>query len=158
MSIILRAATAADQSTIVRLVRRARLTPWGLAWPNFIVAEDATALRIVGAGQLRPHGPDQELASLVVVEEYQGRGIGAMLIQALIARGRGPLHLVCKGELASYYARFGFGEITRMAEVPRGMRLIVRIGWTLGPLATRLSGRPVRMAVMRHPAPQPDAA
>lgn len=151
MRLILRAATAADQTVINHLVRAARLNPLRLAWPNFVVAENLVDHTIVGVGQLRPHGADVELASLAVRETWQGRGIGAALAMTLRNRACGPVYLTCKGELTPYYARFGFTEITQLADVPAGMRLQVRTGWWLGPLISRISGKPVRLAVMAYP-------
>lgn len=153
MDLILRTATAADQPAINQLVRAARLNPLRLDWPNFIVAENVQERRAVGIGQLRPHGRDLELASLVVETQYRHHGIGAALVTTLVSRANGPLYLMCKGDLVPYYARFGFAEVTRMADVAHGMRPLVWIGWKLGSLATRLGSKSSRLAVMRHPGP-----
>lgn len=155
MSIILRAATAADQPTIMRLVRAARLNPMRLHWVNFVVAEDLLTHGVVGVGQLRPHGHDLELASLVVMEGLRGRGIGTALVRTLISRASGPLYLMCEGRLAAYYRRFGFTELTQATAVPPGLRPAYLTGRLLGPLMTRLHDTPVRLAVMAHPGAAP---
>jgi N-acetylglutamate synthase-like GNAT family acetyltransferase len=155
MKIILRAATVADQPSITRLVRAARLNPLRLHWANFVVAEDLSTHAVVGVGQLRPHGRDLELASLVVVDGLRGRGIGAALVRTLISRASGPLYLMCEGKLATYYRRFGFAELTQAAAVPPGLRPAYLAGRLLGPFLTRLRDTPVRLAVMAHPGVAP---
>ena len=51
MNLFVRAATAEDQQQITRIVRAARINPFGLHWPRFIVAEMDGQL--VGAGQIK---------------------------------------------------------------------------------------------------------
>lgn len=151
MSVYLRAATAADQPTITALVRAARLNPLRLHWSRFIIAESMPGGAVVGVGQLRPHGADLELASLAVVDAWRRRGIGAALVTTLIRRADGPLYLLCEGALTTYYQRFGFVEVTHPAAVPHGLRPAFFAGRLFGPFLTRLSGKPIRLAVMAHP-------
>lgn len=114
----LRAAAERDQAAIRRIVRAARINPSGLEWPRFLVAEDAGA--IVGVGQVKPHRDGtRELASIAVVPDRQGQGIGTAVINALIAREHGEvLHLTCRSQLQGYYERFGF-ELVDRANYPR---------------------------------------
>lgn len=107
MPIIIRPATAADQPAIKALVCAARLNPSGIRWPQFLVAEDGA--RIVGIGQVKPHGDgSRELASIAVVPDQQRKAIARLIIRALLARERGTLYLTCRDQMQSYYARFGF--------------------------------------------------
>ncbi|HET7467054.1 MAG TPA: GNAT family N-acetyltransferase, partial [Candidatus Dormibacteraeota bacterium] len=89
----LRAAADRDQATIRRIVRAAGINPTSLQWQRFIVAEERG--EIVGVGQVKPHRDGtRELASIAVVPERQGRGLGSEIINALIAREHGEvLHL-----------------------------------------------------------------
>jgi len=104
----IRAAAAADQSTIVRLVREANINRMNLHWQNFLIAEEEGGA-IVGIGQVKAHGDgSRELASMVVVPERRGQGIGEALIESLIAAHPGDLYLTCRRELRGYYERFGF--------------------------------------------------
>lgn len=133
----IRPARADDQGLIRRMVQEAGLDPTSLDWPNFLIAEEDGA--VVGIGQVRPKTP--EVGSLIVVPERRGEGIGGALVEALAETVEGPVYLECRGELASYYARFGFEEI-RPREAPMPLRLKATIGSRLA----RLFG--MRLAVM----------
>jgi predicted N-acetyltransferase YhbS len=100
----------ADQATIRAIVRAARINPFHLEWPHFLVAE--VGGQIVGVGQIKPH-PDgsRELASLAVVPERQGHGIGGQLVSALQERASGTLYLRCLQGMETYYRRFGFRRV-----------------------------------------------
>ena len=122
-SVRIRPAVAADQPAITRIVRAARLIPVGLAWPRFLVADEGG--RIVGVGQVKPHGDgSRELASIAVVPGSQGQGVGGQIIQALLAREAGPLHLMCEGRNETYYARFGFRRLA-VSDMPPYFQRIV---------------------------------
>src|SRR5206468_11470410 len=77
-------------------------------WTNFLVAEEDSAA--VGIGQVkRHHDGTRELASMVVVPERRGQGVGGAIIEKLIADHPGEvLHLTCRRQLAGYYEKFGF--------------------------------------------------
>src|ERR1700680_2288554 len=117
MAPTIRSATEADQATIRRLVKEAKINPMSLDWPNFVVAEDDGA--IVGVGQVKTHGDgSRELASIAVVPARQGQGIGRGRIEALLAGEPGVvLYLTCRRELEGLYRRFGFLSLER-AEYP----------------------------------------
>ena len=110
MPLTLRDATVEDQPTIRRIVRAANINPTGLDWPRFIVAEDGGA--IVGVGQIKPHRDGtRELASMAVLPAHQGQGIGTAIIEELLRREKGTLHLTCRSRLQGYYERFGFRRL-----------------------------------------------
>jgi N-acetylglutamate synthase-like GNAT family acetyltransferase len=143
---VLRAATAADQRDITRMIRRAGLNPISLGWPGFLIAEEASrddagrsfAARIVGIGQVKQHGDgSRELASIAVIPERQGQGIASQIIPALLAREPGPLYLTCRPELESFYARFGFRRVTSLSAMPPYFRRIYRIVQFFGFLGPR---------------------
>ncbi len=119
-STVIRPATAADQATIRRMVRQARLPPFSLAWPHFLIAERDG--QIIGIGQVRDHRGIPELGSLAVLPPYRGQGIGGQLIAALEARAGLPLYLFCRAELEPYYGRFGYRRIP-FRETPGPLRL-----------------------------------
>ena len=124
MSLAIRQATEADQSTINRLIKEANLNRMSLKWPNFVVAEEDGA--IVGLGQVKPHGDgSRELASIAVVPARQSHGIGSAIIKALLARELGAiLHLTCRRELGGYYERFGFRRLVAAEYPPYFKRLM----------------------------------
>jgi amino-acid N-acetyltransferase len=113
MPYTIRPATEADQPTIRRMIREAGINPMNLKWSNFLVAEEDRA--VVGIGQVKIHGDgSSELASMAVLRERQGEGIGSAIITALIAgQGGRTLHLTCRRELEGYYKRFGFERVER---------------------------------------------
>jgi len=116
-ALTIRPATAEDQTTIRSLVRSAGINPMSLNWPQFLVAEEGG--RTVGIGQVKRHRDgSRELASLAVVPDRQGQGIGSALVLALIGRHEDTvLYLTCRSQLQAYYERFGFRRLQR-AEFP----------------------------------------
>ncbi len=159
MTGILRAATAADQRVIRQMVAAAHLNPLRLAWSNFLIVEElrAGSLQVVGIGQLRPHSDGTvELASLVVVPEARGRGIGGSLVKALVARADRPLYLMCDGAKVPYYQRFGFAEVTRRADMPRSLRGVHALGAILAAFVRLFWPGGPRLAIMAyHRQPNP---
>lgn len=124
MAVTLRAAAAADEKNIRALIHEVGINPMNLDWERFMVAEDDGAF--VGCGQLKPHGDGAvELASLAVIADRQGTGVGSMLVRALIERGPRELYLTCRSGLAPYYRRLGFEEIGPEA-MPRSFKTIYR--------------------------------
>lgn len=93
----IRRATAADVEAISRLVNR--MAEKGLMLPRskykivttlmcFLVAEDEDG-NVIGCGAFLPLWTDMgEIMSLAVEEEYQGKGVGKDLVQALIDEGK----------------------------------------------------------------------
>ena len=139
----IRPATEADQSTIRRLIREARLAPMGLSWPNFLVAEADG--ETVGIGQVKSHADgSRELASIAVVPDRQGQGIGSAIIKALLGREAGvTLHLTCRSELEGYYERFEFQRLERAEYPPHFGRMVPVVN-----LVMRFFG--MRIIVMRR--------
>ncbi len=137
---LLRPARAEDHAIIRALVRRARLDPLNLHWQNFIVA--ASGSLIIGVCQVKPYLGARELGSLVVQKDWRKQGVGSALIKALLAQEKGGLFLLCRQELESYYAQFGFVRVGW--KETRGM---VRLKYMMGRVIVQLlAGR--RLVVM----------
>lgn len=155
--IAFRPASAADEAAIRALVKRERLNPNGLDWPNFIVAADAHG--IVGAVQLRRHADgSRELGSLVVAPPARRRGIAARLIETLLASHSGAVHMITGAAHAHHYRRWGFQSIAA-AQAPRRVRLNYRLGrWAR--VITFFRGLPPKRLVIleRATAAMPAAA
>jgi N-acetylglutamate synthase-like GNAT family acetyltransferase len=146
MSISIRSASAADQSTITAIVRAARIYPRDLDWRRFLVAEEDG--RVVGVGQVKPHGDgSRELASLAVVPERQAQGIGSALVHTLLAHEPGPIHLMCMDWLEPYYQRFGFRRLGR-TELPPSFRIVGRLAPAFAFISS-LFGKRLQPIVMR---------
>jgi amino-acid N-acetyltransferase len=123
---ILRPATAGDRRAIRSIVWAARINPLELDWRRFLVAEEAG--RVVGVGQVKPlKDGSRELASIAVIPEVQGQGIGRAIVEALIAREGGPLVLTCQAGLEPYYRRFGFERLPAGAASP-ALAARIRLG------------------------------
>lgn len=125
--IVIRPAQRSDQSTIRTLVWAARLYPFHLRWPHFIVAEyDKRCL--VGAGQIRPYRDGcRELASLVVSPAFQKQGIASKIIRALLGREGAPIYLMCLEHMEQFYVQFGFRYVAA-EEAPLSLRGKVWMG------------------------------
>lgn len=124
MPISLRPATANDQSKIIALINKVRINPRNLNWERFIIAEDDGAM--IGCGQIKPHGDGtKELASIAVEPDYQGKGVGAMIMNALLERETGTLYLMCRRHNATFYQKFGFRELA-FEEFPPDMKRMFR--------------------------------
>jgi N-acetylglutamate synthase-like GNAT family acetyltransferase len=142
--VIIRLATAADQSLIRAWVRAARLDPTALKWQHFLIAEDAGV--IIGIGQIRPYPRCRELGSLVVAPERRGTGAGAQLVRELLASEPGPVYVECGGHNEAFYLRFGFRPIP-WHHAPMPLKLKAGLGQLVG----RLFG--FRLVVMRWESP-----
>jgi N-acetylglutamate synthase-like GNAT family acetyltransferase len=128
MTVSIRPATQHDQQQILTLARGERLKPFGLRWPNFIVAERDG--RIVGAVQLRTHcDGSYELGSLVVEARSRGQGIAARLIDGRLAGIAGRILMITGQKHADHYRRWGFERIAPNAAPP-----CVRLNYWLGQL------------------------
>jgi N-acetylglutamate synthase-like GNAT family acetyltransferase len=142
----IRAAHAADQAPIRRIIGQARLNPLGLHWQRFIVAEEAG--QVIGVGQIKPHDDGTlELASLAIVPERQSAGIGGALMWTLLARAPGPLYLRCASHNEAYYLRFGFRTLA-YAEMPPSHRRVYRLANILIAVINRFSRDPERLHIM----------
>lgn len=147
--ITLRAADAADQSAIRRLVRAAGINPMGLDWRRFVVAVAPDGV-IIGTGQLKPHDAVIELASIAVIPAYQGQGYARLIIERLLSQAPPEVWLMCEGRLTTLYERFGFREVVVAAEMPPYFQRMRR----LVTLFSQLSRSEARLAVMvRRAAP-----
>jgi amino-acid N-acetyltransferase len=148
MPLVIRAATAEDEYAIKAIVRAAQLFPIGLDWPRFLVA--MWGPDIIGVGQVKPHRDGtRELASIAVVPEWRGQGIGGMVVRALLARETGTVHLMCLPKMEGYYARFGFRRLLP-DELPPYFRRLARVA---GVIARITGGRAARVSVMRREPP-----
>lgn len=133
MTITIRPATADDEAHIKRLIHEVRINPTGLDWRRFLVAEEDG--QFVGCGQLKPHNDEVlELASLAVRLSAQSKGIGSLLVKALIESAPGTLYLMCVNEMAPYYQRFGF-EVLAADDMPRPLKTYYRAGKIFAKLA-----------------------
>jgi amino-acid N-acetyltransferase len=107
----LRPATTKDAQHIKTFVRSENLNPLKLDWPRFVIAETSDR-EIIGCVQVKAHRDGSlELASLVVVSAWRGRGVARDLIQHMLDLYPGELYLTCRSGLEPFYQKFGFRTI-----------------------------------------------
>jgi N-acetylglutamate synthase-like GNAT family acetyltransferase len=123
----LQAATPAQQGAIKALVRAARINPLSLDWRRFVVALDENGL-VIGCGQVKPHRDGSwELASIATAPAWQGQGVARAIIEHWLSNGPRPLWLTCVSTLVPFYTRFGFREVTVLADMPPYFRRVSRL-------------------------------
>lgn len=114
----IREATRSDQKKIVSMVRSENLNPLNIKWENFIVAETSDR-EIAAISQLKKHRDGTvELASLVVRQDWRGRGLARKLIEVLVKDQERTIYLMCRSGLGDFYSKFGFVGLSR-EEMPR---------------------------------------
>lgn len=122
----LRNARQQDAVFIRRMVFTAKLNPTGLDWQRFVVAVNSFG-RVIGCVQIKPHRDGtEELASLVVVEDWRSNGVASALIRKMIDAHHGPLYLMCRAGLGSFYQQFGF-TVLDLAGMPPYLQRISRL-------------------------------
>src|SRR4051812_39067553 len=80
----LRPAAASDLPFIRECASRWKLDDTGLKPEQFLIAAEAGG-RILGFGRALQHPGFQEIATLGVIPEVRGAGLGRLLVEALIA-------------------------------------------------------------------------
>ena len=147
-AVSLRRARESDAAAIRAIIRKAGINPMGIDWRRFLLAE--VDGRIVGTGQIKPHGDgSRELSSIAVIPEFQRRGIAAQIITALIAGQTGTLYLTCQDRMEYYYERFGFRKIKRDELTPYFGRLM-RVVAVIVIIGRRFSSSLPSLIVMRR--------
>jgi len=127
----LRPATVDDSPLIKDLIHRVGINPIDLDWHRFVIAVDRSG-KMLGCGQLKPHGKDViELASIAVEPSYQHQGIARAIIERLIAMSPRPLYLTCRSRLGSFYEKWGFRSI-ESDDMPPYFRRLSRLARVMG--------------------------
>lgn len=118
-SVEIRAAVESESDQIKALIHEVGINPSGLDWRRFLVAVAGSG-RVIGCGQLKPHGKDTlELASIAVQPEFRGRGIARRIIETLLLKSPRPLYLMCIEHNGQMYEKFGFRAVQNAEEMPR---------------------------------------
>jgi N-acetylglutamate synthase-like GNAT family acetyltransferase len=123
----IRPAAKDDARPIRTLVRSVRINPIGLDWRRFLLAVSPDG-NMLGCGQIKFHADGSlELASIAVHPESRHTGVARRIITALLEREPArPIYLMCRSELESFYAQFGFAVID-LDELPAYFRRIKRL-------------------------------
>lgn len=109
-----------------------------LNWQRFLIAVDEQG-EMIGCGQIKPHGDgSRELASIAVMPERQGQGIGKTIIEALLEDASLPIYLTCRDSIETYYHQFGFQAVA-YDQMPPYFKRIYQISMLLRKLVPDLS-------------------
>lgn len=68
--------------------------------------------QVLAAGAIEPHGADGLLRSVVVHPEQKGKGLGGLLVAALLESFDGDVYLLTE-TAATFFVRFGFESVSR---------------------------------------------
>lgn len=132
---VLRHARREEQRIIREMIRAAHINPLGVDWRRFILAVDGNA-EVIGCGQVKPHQDGtRELASIVVMEPWRGRGVARAIVERLMSEAGPPLWLTCRSALMPLYERFGFREVAPQEDQPPYFRRLRRLAGALEFLA-----------------------
>jgi N-acetylglutamate synthase-like GNAT family acetyltransferase len=122
----LRPARETDSKPIKDLIHLVGINPTGLDWKRFVVAVDMQD-QVIACGQLKPHrGEILELASLAVRPEFQGQGLGRLIIEELLKKSPRPLYLMCMSKNGGLYEKFGFRTL-EYKDMPRYFQRISKL-------------------------------
>lgn len=122
----LRSARETDSKPIKGLIHLVGINPTGLDWKRFVVAVDAQD-QVIACGQLKPHAKGiLELASLAVRPEFQGQGLGRLIIEDLLKKSPRPLYLMCMSKNGGLYEKFGFRTL-EYGDMPRYFQRISKL-------------------------------
>lgn len=148
MTITIRPAVEADQSTIGSMIRQAKINPRNLHWERFLVAEADG--QPVGIRQVKVHTEGtREVGSGFVLPEYRRQGISAQLMNEILARESGPLYLMCRDKWAFYYEGFGFRHV-EVNQLPADFRKEYRIGRIITSLLSMFRKDKIRIIPMKR--------
>lgn len=102
-----------DLSGIISFLESVRGDTSEISFNQFIVAKDDD--KLIGCVRIKEMADDcLELASLVVLEEYRGKGIGSKLIKEILKKEkRRPIYLLCFMERKNFYSNLGFTLIEK---------------------------------------------
>jgi N-acetylglutamate synthase-like GNAT family acetyltransferase len=123
-----RPARETDSRPIKDLIHLVGINPTGLDWKRFVVVVNAQD-QVIACGQLKPHGADVEileLASLAVQPEFQGQGLGRLIIEYLLKKSPRPLYLMCMSKNGGLYEKFGFHAL-EYKDMPRYFQRISKL-------------------------------
>jgi N-acetylglutamate synthase-like GNAT family acetyltransferase len=122
----LRPARETDSKPIKDLIHLVGINPTGLDWKRFVVAVDVRD-QVIACGQLKPHRDEiLELASLAVRPEFQGQGLGRLIIEYLLKKSPRPLYLMCMSKNGGLYEKFGFCAL-EYKDMPRYFQRISKL-------------------------------
>ncbi len=140
----LRPARESESRQIKDLIKLVGINPMDLDWKRFVVAVNEQG-RIIGIGQIKPHGKEiLELASIAVIPEFQRQGIARAVIEYLLKDSPRPLYLTCLSVMEPFYQKFGFVPV-EYEDMPRFYQRLSR----LAKAVMNLTHRGERLLVMK---------
>ena len=92
---------------ISRLAKSFDLDCKKMSWTQFIVATKKE--KIIGFGRLRQYPDFTELATVGVIQQERGKGVGSYLVNALTNRGPQSIYVTCV--IPDFFGRLGFKKV-----------------------------------------------
>ncbi len=104
--IVVRAATVNDRDALITLLANAGMDYVDPPGAYTLAVDEET---IAGCGRLEDHGHIMMLRPLVTAKPYQGRGMGKLILNAILPDDR-PTALVARDEAVAFYQGMGFSH------------------------------------------------
>lgn len=99
-----------DIPILTSLLQSVRGDTKDLDYQKFVVAKDDN--NIIGCVRIKELSDCSELASVAVLPEYRGQGIGLELVRRMLKQETArPIYLLCFAETCDFYIKAGFIEV-----------------------------------------------
>lgn len=119
MEIIYRNAQERDLVFILEIVKSVSGDYRDFIFEQFLIAESQH--KIIGCVRIKKMAECFELASLTVLPEYRGAGIGSNLVIKILEKNKNrPVYILCSKKRESFYKRLGF-ETAEVENLPNPM-------------------------------------
>ena len=120
MNIKYRKATKKDLSCILDILKGISGSTKDVDAKQFLVAVNED--RIIGCIRIQNKNGNYKLASLAVLPDYRGVGIGSYLIKKILAENKKrPIYLFCNKNKKEFYEKFGF-DIEENENLPEAIK------------------------------------
>jgi len=107
---VIRKGLKKDQHVIAQMLDKEGMNSKDMIMKDFMVIESKK--KIVGCGRLIHSADKDVIASLFVSESLRGKGLGHVLLQALVEKSKAKrIYIGCHPKNAPFYEKFGFRNI-----------------------------------------------
>ena len=106
-------ASSSDMLVIEQLAKEMDLDMADISREQFIAAKRLN--EIIGFGRMRTYAECREIATVGVIRQERGKGIGSMVVHALISRAPSEVFVTCV--IPDFFKRFGFQSVEQYPSV-----------------------------------------
>lgn len=131
LALVFREATSDDVFFARKILFQEAMNPLSVSMRTLLVAHDVENQDILGFGQIRPlDGQYSELASLYVLPDYRGQGIGSSVVEELLKRHEDgtKVCLLTLRPTTSFYEAHGFLPIESSNDLPASVQFEFKAG------------------------------